>query len=107
MASASWSSSAAARPPSSTTRAGCRQNGGEMKPLKECRVLVTATSYGKNDPALFSQLESQVGEAIYNTTGKPYDSKQLQARLPGMDGYIAGLDCIDRLAIQAGDALRV
>jgi D-3-phosphoglycerate dehydrogenase len=78
-----------------------------MKPLKECRVLVTATSYGKNDPTLFSHLEDRVAEVVYNTTGKPLDSKQLQALLPGVDGYIAGLDCIDRQAVQPADILRV
>jgi len=78
-----------------------------MKALKECRVLVTATSYGKNDPALFTQLEDHVGEVIYNTSGKPFGSEQLQALLPGMDGYIAGLDCIDRAAIQCANHLRV
>jgi phosphoglycerate dehydrogenase-like enzyme len=78
-----------------------------MKPLKECRVLVTATSYGKNDSTLFSHLETRVGEAIYNTTGKPLDSKQLQVQLPGMDGYIAGLDCIDRPAILSSNQLQV
>jgi phosphoglycerate dehydrogenase-like enzyme len=78
-----------------------------MKPLKECRVLVTATSYGKNDPTLFSHLEDHVGEVIYNTSGKPLDSRQLQALLPDIDGYIAGLDCIDRQAIQSADILQV
>jgi len=78
-----------------------------MKALKECRVLVTATSYGKNDPALFTQLENHVGEVIYNTSGKPFGSEQLQALLPGMDGYIAGLDCIDRAAIQCANNLRI
>ncbi len=78
-----------------------------MKLLKDCNVLVTATSYGKNDPSLFSHLQERVGNVVYNTTGKPLDSKQLQALLPGMDGYIAGLDCIDREAIQSADQLRV
>ena len=78
-----------------------------MKPLKECRVLVTATSYGKNDPALFTQLEDHVGEVIYNTSGKPFSSEQLQALLPEMDGYIAGLDCIDRAAIISAQQLKV
>jgi phosphoglycerate dehydrogenase-like enzyme len=78
-----------------------------MKLLKDCNVLVTATSYGKNDPSLFSHLQERVGNVVYNTTGKPLDSKQLQALLPGMDGYIAGLDCIDRQAIQSADQLRV
>ena len=37
--------------------------------LKECRLLVTPTSYGKNDPRLKSDLEAQVAEVIYNPTG--------------------------------------
>jgi len=78
-----------------------------MKALRECRVLVTATSYGKNDPQLFSQLEERVGEVIYNTSGKPFGSEQLQALLPDMDGYIAGLDCIDRAAILSARRLIV
>jgi D-3-phosphoglycerate dehydrogenase / 2-oxoglutarate reductase len=78
-----------------------------MKPLNECRVLVTATSYGKNDPTLFSHLEDHVGKVVYNTSGKPLDSRQLQALLPDIDGCIAGLDCIDRQAIQSANILRV
>ena len=42
-----------------------------MKPLKECKVLVTPTSYGNQDPALKTFLEEQVGEVVYNPTGKP------------------------------------
>ena len=34
--------------------------------LKRCRLLVTPTSYGKNDPRFCSELESLVGEALYN-----------------------------------------
>jgi D-3-phosphoglycerate dehydrogenase len=75
--------------------------------LKRCRVLVTATSYGKNDPQLIGDLEAQVGQVIYNPTGKPLASTQLQTLLPGMHGYIAGLDEIDRDAINAADQLEV
>jgi D-3-phosphoglycerate dehydrogenase len=48
-----------------------------------------------------------VGEVVYNTTGKPLDSAQLQALLPDMDGYIAGLDWIDRSAILSARRLKV
>ena len=75
--------------------------------LKLCRVLVTATSYGKNDPRLKSELESMVGEVIYNPTGKPLSSSQVAGLLPGVDGYIAGLDVIDASALEAGDRLKV
>ena len=75
--------------------------------LKECRLLVTPTSYGKNDPRLKTQLEAQVGEVIYNPTGKPLTSAEVAQLLPGLDGYIAGLDSIDAQALQAADRLKV
>jgi len=78
-----------------------------MKNLKDCRVLVTPTSYGKNDPRLKSDLEALVGEVIYNPTGKPLISADLIRLLPGVDGYIAGLDGINRAALQASDRLKV
>jgi phosphoglycerate dehydrogenase-like enzyme len=75
--------------------------------LKTCRVLVTATSYGKADLRLKTDLEQVVGEVIYNPTGKPLGSEDLQKLLPGIDGMIAGLDGIDRAALQAADCLQV
>src|SRR5512139_734802 len=78
-----------------------------MKDLKDCRVLVTPTSYAKNDPRLKSDLESLVGEVIYNPTGKPLASAELVNLLPGVDGFIAGLDGIDRAALGAADRLKV
>jgi D-3-phosphoglycerate dehydrogenase len=78
-----------------------------MKPLAECQVLVTPTSYGRHDPELCARLERVVGRVVYNESGKPLTSAQLQARLPGMDGYIAGLDEIDAAAIAAADQLQV
>lgn len=75
--------------------------------LRKCKLLVTPTSYGKNDSRLKSELESQVGEVIYNPTGKPLSSPELARLLPGMDGYIAGLDLIDRSALATADRLRV
>jgi len=75
--------------------------------LKTCCVLVTPTSYGKIDPRLFSELESQVGEVICNPTGKPLPSSEVARLLPGVDGYIAGLDVIDQAALDAADRLKV
>ena len=75
--------------------------------LKECRVLVTATSYGKNDPRLKSDLEAQVGEVVYNPTGKPLKSAELIPLLKGVHGYIAGLDEIDQAVIESADQLKV
>ena len=78
-----------------------------MKPLKQCHVLVTPTSYGHEDPMLIRRLEEAVGRVSYNRTGKPLGSGQLCEMLPGVDGFIAGLDTIDRAALEAADALRV
>lgn len=75
--------------------------------LKECRLLVTPTSYGKNDPRLKTELEALVGEVIYNPTGKPLTSAEVARLLPGVDGYIAGLDAIDASALDAADRLKV
>ena len=75
--------------------------------LKACRLLVTPTSYGKNDIRLKRDLEAQVGEVIYNPTGKPLTSDEVAKLLPGIDGYIAGLDSIDSNALQKADRLKV
>ena len=75
--------------------------------LKECRLLVTPTSYGKNDSRLKTELEALVGEVIYNPTGKPLVSGEIAKLLPGVHGYIAGLDEIDAQAIKTADCLKV
>jgi D-3-phosphoglycerate dehydrogenase len=75
--------------------------------LKECRLLVTPTSYGKNDPRLKTELQAQVGEVVYNPTGKPLTPAEVAQLLPGIDGYIAGLDGIDANALGAADRLKV
>ena len=75
--------------------------------LRDCKVLVTPTSYGANDPALRTQLEAEVGEVIYNTSGIPLTSNQLAPMLTGVHGYIAGLDNIDSTALSAANQLQV
>lgn len=75
--------------------------------LKQMRVLVTPTSFAKNDPALRAALEDEVGEVVYNLSGKPLNSEDLAGLLPGIDGYIAGLDAIDRTALASADRLKV
>lgn len=75
--------------------------------LNDCKVLVTPTSYAKHDPRLREELESAVGQVIYNPTGRPLTSAELCELLPGCDGFIAGLDMIDRAALQVCDRLKV
>lgn len=78
-----------------------------MADLKSCRILVTPTSYAKTDPRLRIGLESLVGEVIYNTLGRPLTSEEVKSMLPGCDGYIAGVDTIDRNALEGADRLKV
>jgi len=78
-----------------------------MKPLSECHILVTPTSFGQYDARLRTELEAVVGRVTYNETGRPLSSGQLAAGLPGVDGYIAGLDTIDAGALATADSLRV
>jgi len=44
---------------------------------------------------------------IYNPFGRPLTSPEVSALLPGCDGYIAGLDFIDRAALDHADQLKV
>lgn len=78
-----------------------------MKPLNECKVLVTPTSYASHDESLRTTLEEKVGEVVYNKTGKPLSSAQLQDLLVGADGMIAGLDEIDAAALAVASDLKV
>ena len=78
-----------------------------MKDLAGCKVLVTPTSYSKNDPALRTSLEAAVGEVIYNTTGRPLNAQELIPLVADIDGYIAGLDAITRAVIKAARELKV
>jgi D-3-phosphoglycerate dehydrogenase len=75
--------------------------------LKQCRVLVTPTSYGRDDPRLRAELEAAVGEVIYNPTTRPLAASELLELLPGCHGYLAGLDYITREVIEAAEGLKV
>jgi D-3-phosphoglycerate dehydrogenase len=78
-----------------------------MTNLQQCCVLVTPTSFGRDDPRLRAELEAVVGKVLYNPTGRPLPSEALCELLPGCHGYIAGLDTIDRAALSAADRLKV
>lgn len=78
-----------------------------MNELKEYCVLVTPTSYGRDNPRLRTELESSVGKVIYNPTSRPLTAAELEDLLPGCHGYIAGLDYIDRIALEAATELKV
>ena len=78
-----------------------------MTDLRKSRILVTPTSYAKNNPTLRSKLEAEVSEVVYNTTGHPLSSSELMEMITGCNGYIAGLDDIDRNVIEAAHQLKV
>jgi len=85
-----------------------------MTDLGACRVLVTPRSFGRHDPQLKTELEAAVGRVIYNplgrlrqSAGRSLSSAEVGELLPGCDGYIAGLDTVDRAALEPADRLRV
>lgn len=75
--------------------------------LKQYRLLVTPTSYGKSNPAARRVLEEMFAQVVFNDTGKPLKAAQLAELLPGIDGYIAGLDEINAAALANADRLKV
>ncbi len=79
----------------------------ETSDLCGYRVLVTPTSFGKDDPALKATLEKTVGEVIYNPTNRPLAASDLVPFVKDADGYIAGLDQIDASVIGAANRLKV
>jgi D-3-phosphoglycerate dehydrogenase len=77
------------------------------KDLSGYRVLVTPTTFGKDDPALQSTLAKTVGEVIYNPKSRALSSSELVPLLKDADGYIAGLDQIDAPVLEAARKLKV
>jgi hypothetical protein len=65
------------------------QNKTMNKPISECKILVTPTSFGKDDPSLMRLLEQEVGRVIYNLYGRPLKSNELPDLIQDCDGYIA------------------
>lgn len=75
--------------------------------LKKCRILVTATTFGRCEPSPSEELESLVGEVIYNPFGRPLKVDELLPLVKDMDGIIAGLDEINASVIEAANRLKV
>ncbi|MEW6110571.1 MAG: phosphoglycerate dehydrogenase [Thermodesulfobacteriota bacterium] len=78
-----------------------------LKPLSECKVLCTPSTFGRRDPSLKSALEAAVGEVVYNPFGRALKAAEVLPLVQDVDGYIAGLDEIDASVIAAADRLRV
>ncbi len=75
-------------------------------PLAGC-VLVTATTFGMQDPGLRSELERSVAEVRYSPEKRPLRSAELQGRIQGVDVWIAGVDEIDASVIAVADRLKL
>jgi D-3-phosphoglycerate dehydrogenase len=75
--------------------------------LRDCRVLVTSTTFGIQDPTLRSELERTVGEVRYSPEKRPLTAPELTNLVKDIDGWIAGLDAIDASVIAAADRLKV
>jgi phosphoglycerate dehydrogenase-like enzyme len=78
-----------------------------MADLRTMTVLVTPTSYAKHDARLRSELEETVARVVYSPVSRPLTSAEVRDLLPGVDGFIAGLDVIDRAALQGADQLKI
>lgn len=79
----------------------------QTKTLSGYRVLVTPTTFGKEDPSLRLTLEKTVGVVIYSPVARPLTSSELLPLVKEVDGYIAGLDQIDSSVIEAAGRLQV
>lgn len=64
-----------------------------MADLRTMTVLVTPTSYAKHDAGLRSELEETVARVVYSPVSRPLTSAEVRDLLPGVDGFIAGLEC--------------
>jgi D-3-phosphoglycerate dehydrogenase len=78
-----------------------------IKPLNQCNILVTPTSFAKYNKDHIFMLENAVKKVTYNTTGKPLSEKDLIPLVAGIDGFIAGLDDITSGVIKAAVNLKV
>ena len=73
------------------------------------KILVTPTSFRKEENrAARERLEAFADEVVYNDLGRPLQSGEVLARLDGVDGYLAGLDCITAEVVErAPESLKV
>jgi D-3-phosphoglycerate dehydrogenase / 2-oxoglutarate reductase len=78
-----------------------------IKPLDQCSILVTPTSFAKYNKDYIYILENAVKKVIYNTIGRPLQENELLPLVAGIDGFIAGLDDITSRVIKAAGNLKV
>lgn len=79
----------------------------QIKPLKQCKILVTPTSFARYDKKLLVALEKEVKSVSYNKICRPLKEKELLKLVGDIDGFIAGLDEITANVIEGAKNLRV
>jgi len=77
----------------------------ELRPLRECVVVVTPRSFGLHDEGLRSRLEGEVGEVRYRPG--PLAAAELAAAVADADGLLAGVDEIGADVFARAPRLRV
>ncbi len=71
------------------------------------RVLVTPTTFAKNDPTPADLLVRRGFELVRNTTGRPFTKAEMLEAMAGMDAVIVGTDPMDAEVMDRAPALRV
>lgn len=72
------------------------------------KILITPTSLQPgNESEAIKQLTEFADELIYNPKGRPLNAEELAPLLEDCDGYIAGLDFIDKKALSGCTRLKV
>jgi len=85
--------------------AAVRVPAEELRPLRECLVVVTPRSFGLHDEGLRRELEREVGEVLYRPG--PLSAHELAAAVAGADGLLAGVDEISAEVFEHAPRLRV
>lgn len=70
------------------------------------KILVTPRSYGKDNPALFAQLEAAGCEVVRNTTGGILEKDQIKELLADCTGVIIGVDPLDAEVLACAPKLK-
>ena len=77
----------------------------ELRPLRDCVVVVTPRSFGMHDEGLRRELEEVVGEVRYCPGPLPAD--ELADAVADADGLLAGLDEVTAAVFERAPRLRV
>lgn len=78
-----------------------------MNDVSNYTVLVTARSFGKNDPLPVKVLEQNGCTVVRSESDRPLQSAELVSLIAGADALIAGNDQVNAAVIEAGKKLKV